>query len=59
MARLSQSFLVGENHNDTVMQLASWLALGVRINYRMKTSALAAPAAPALYRRDGAHPPQN
>lgn len=59
MARLSQSSLVGESRNDILMQLASWLALGMRINYRMKTSALAAPAAPALRRRDGTHPPQN
>ncbi|XP_048177089.1 vegetative cell wall protein gp1-like [Corvus hawaiiensis] len=51
MARLSTPFLVGENHSDTSMQLASWLALGLRINYRMATSALAAPAAPALCRR--------
>lgn len=57
MDRLSQSSLVGENRNDTLMQLASWLALGLRINHRMKTSALAAPAAPALCRQDGAQPP--
>lgn len=48
MARLSQSSFVGENRNDTLMQAASWLALGVRINYGMRTSASAAPAGPAL-----------
>lgn len=59
MARLSQSSLAGENRSDTLMQLASWLGLGVRINYRMKTSALVAPVATALCGKDAACPPQN